>query len=43
MNLFPATFAAGLPGDAHAALVLDGAGSRGLVVPANVTLVPLPP
>jgi DDE superfamily endonuclease len=46
MNLFLATFAAGLPADVHAALVLDGAGwhgSRGLVVPANVTLVPLPP
>jgi len=46
MNLFLAEFAAGLPGDVHAALVLDGAGwhgSRGLVVPANVTLVPLPP
>jgi transposase len=46
MNLFLATFAAGLPGDVHAALVLDGAGwhgSRGLIVPANVTLVPLPP
>ena len=46
MNLFLAAFAAGLPGDVHAALVVDGAGwhgSRGLVVPANVTLVPLPP
>jgi hypothetical protein len=46
MNLFLATFAAGLPGDVHAALVLDGAGrhgARGLAVPANVTLVPLPP
>jgi transposase len=46
MNLFLAAFAAGLPGDVHAALVLDGAGwhgSRGLVVPANLTLVPLPP
>ena len=46
MNLFLAEFAAGLPGDVHAALALDGAGwhgSRGLVVPANVTLVPLPP
>jgi DDE superfamily endonuclease len=46
MNLSPATFAAGLAEDVHAALVLDGAGwhgSRGLVVPANVTLVPLPP
>ena len=46
MNLFLAEFAAGLPEGAHAALVLDRAGwhgSRGLVVPANVTLVPLPP
>ena len=46
MNLFLAEFAAGLPGDVHAALVLDGAGwhgSRGLLVPANITLVPLPP
>jgi transposase len=46
MSLFLATFAAGLPGDVHAALVLDGAGrhgSRGLVVPPNVTLVPPPP
>jgi hypothetical protein len=46
MNLFLAAFAAALPGDVHAALVLDGAGWHGghaLVVPANVTLVPLPP
>jgi hypothetical protein len=46
MNLFLAAFAADLPADVHAALVLDGAGwhgARGLVVPANVTLVPLPP
>ena len=46
MNLFLAELAAGLPADVHAALTLDGAGwhgSRGLVVPANVTLVPLPP
>ena len=46
MNLFLAAFAADLPGDVHAALVLDGAGwhgGRGLAVPANVTLVPLPP
>ena len=45
MNLFLATFAAGLPGDVHAALVLDGAGrhgARALAVPPNVTLVPLP-
>src|SRR5919202_3336738 len=46
MTLFLAEFAAGLPEDVHAALTLDGAGwhgSRGLAVPANVTLVPPPP
>ena len=46
MSLFLAELAAGLPGDVHAVLVLDGAGwhgARALVVPANVTLVPLPP
>ena len=46
MGLFLAEFAAGLPQDVHAALVLDGAGWHGaeaLVAPANVTLVPLPP
>jgi hypothetical protein len=46
MNLFLAEFAAGLPGDVHGALVLDGAGwhgGHGLTVPANVTRVPLPP
>ena len=46
MNLFLAEFAAGLPEDGHAVLVLDGAGwhsAHALVVPANVTLVPLPP
>ena len=46
MGLFLAEFAAGLPGDAHAVMVLDGAGwhvARDLVVPPNVTLVPLPP
>jgi transposase len=46
MNLFLAELAAAVPEDVHAALVLDGAGwhgSHGLVVPANVTLVPLPP
>ena len=39
-------FAAGLAADAHAVLVLDQAGwhgSRSLVVPTDVTLVPLPP
>jgi hypothetical protein len=46
MGLFLAEFAAGLPGDVHAVLVLDRAGWHGakaLAVPANVTLVPLPP
>jgi DDE superfamily endonuclease len=46
MDLSLAAFAAGLPEGAHAALVLDRAGwhgARGLIVPANVTLVPLPP
>jgi len=46
MNLFLAELAAGLPGDVHAALVLDGAGrhgARALAVPPNVTLVRLPP
>jgi transposase len=46
MGLFLAGFAAGLPEDVHAALVLDGAGwhgARALTVPPNVTLVPLPP
>ena len=46
MNLFLAEFAAGLPADVHAVLVLDGAGwhgARALAVPPNVTLVPLPP
>jgi hypothetical protein len=46
MNLFLAEFGRGLPEDVHAALVLDGAGwhvAKALAVPANVTLVPLPP
>lgn len=46
MSLFLAEFAASLPEDVHAVLVLDGAGwhgARALAVPANVTLVPLPP
>src|SRR4028119_2041167 len=46
MGLFLAEFAAALPEDVHAVLVLDGAGwhgARALVVPPNVTLVPLPP
>ena len=35
-----------LAGDSHALVILDGAGwhrSRGLVVPGNITLLPLPP
>ena len=32
MSLFLATFAAGLPGDVHAVLVLDGAGWHGVRV-----------
>ena len=46
MNLFLAELAAVLPEDVHAVLVLDRAGWHGakaLAVPANVTLVPLPP
>jgi hypothetical protein len=46
MDLFLAEFAAGLPEDVRAVLVLDRAGwhgARALAVPANVTLVPLPP
>lgn len=46
MQLFLNQFAAQLPADVHAAVVLDGAGwhaSQKLVVPDNVTLVPLPP
>jgi transposase len=45
MDLFLAQFAAALPADAHAVLVLDGAGwhdERALTVPDNLTLVPLP-
>ena len=45
MDLFLAQFAAALPADAHAVLVLDGAGwhdQRALTVPDNLTLVPLP-
>ena len=46
MRLFLAEFAAALPEDVHAVLVLDGAGwhgARALTVPPNITLVPLPP
>ena len=46
MNLFLAELSRAVPAGTHAALVLDGAGwhvSEGLTVPANLTLVPLPP
>ena len=46
MCLFLTEFAAGLPENVHAVLVLDGAGwhgARALAVPPTVTLVPLPP
>ena len=46
MDLFLEHFAATLPEDVHAVMVLDGAGwhdQRALQVPDNVTLVPLPP
>lgn len=45
MDRFLAEFAATLPTDTHAVMVLDGAGwhdQRSVTVPANVTLVPLP-
>lgn len=46
MQLFLDRFAATLQADEHAVMVLDQAGWHGannLIVPANVTLVPLPP
>ena len=46
MDLFLAYFAASLPKDVHVVMVLDGAGwhdQRALQVPANLTLVLLPP
>lgn len=46
MDLFLARFAATLPQDVHAVLVLDGAGwhdQRALDLPDNLTLVALPP
>lgn len=46
MSVFLDGFSASLAADTHAVLVLDGAGwhgSRDLVVPGNITLVPLPP
>jgi hypothetical protein len=46
MGLFLAELSRSLPAGTHAALVLDGAGwhvSEDLVVPANLTLIRLPP
>ena len=46
MRVFLQGLSASLAPDTHAVLVLDGAGwhgSRALVVPGNITLVPLPP
>jgi hypothetical protein len=46
MNVFLAQFSRELPADVHAAMLLDRAGwhtAAGLKVPANVTLVLLPP
>jgi transposase len=46
MNLFLAAFADTLGPDEHAVLVLDQAGwhvANAMIVPANVSLVPLPP
>ena len=46
MNEFLAQFAATLPADEHAVMVLDRAGwhtAKRLVIPSNVTLVWLPP
>jgi hypothetical protein len=46
MNVFLATFAASLPADVHALMILDNAGwhhCKDLVVPANVTPLFLPP
>jgi DDE superfamily endonuclease len=46
MGLFLAELSRAIPAGTHAALILDRAGwdvSEDLVVPANVTLVPLPP
>lgn len=45
MTRFLADFSAQIPSDTHAVMVLDGAGWHGasVEVPANVTLVPLPP
>jgi transposase len=46
MNLFLASFARQLAPGTHAVLLLDQAGWHGsgrLAIPANITLLPLPP
>jgi transposase len=46
MNAFLGELSAAVPAGTHAAVVMDQAGwhvARRLVVPANITLVPLPP
>ena len=46
MGVFLAELGRAIPAGTHAGLVLDGAGwhvSEGLAVPANLTLIPLPP
>ena len=46
MDIFLAELARAVSAGTHVALVLDGAGwhvSKQLVVPANLTLIPLPP
>jgi hypothetical protein len=46
MNVFLAELSRAIPAGSHAGLVLDRAGwhvSEGLSVPANLTLIPLPP
>lgn len=46
MDRFLRDFAATIPADTHAVMVLDGAGwhdPRSVTVPANISLVPLPP
>jgi len=46
MGVFLAELSRAIPAGSHAGLVLDGAGwhvSKQLVVPANLTLIPLPP
>ena len=45
MNRFLVDFAAAVPADTHAVMVLDGAGwhdQRSVTIPPNVPLVPLP-